>query len=142
MKRKKATLIRQLHVRIMKKFKDRIGESINQIEVAPELSVDENADDPELAGQDVNSLDKINALRHKVAASQDLVITNPDKQKELLDILKKAYQEFRRELRNMMPGDNRSSGRSTEKFKEELLTHAKNKLAEKKHSLELDNLDH
>ena len=53
----------------MKKFKDRIGESINQIEVAPELSVDENADDPELAGQDVNSLDKINALRHKVAAS-------------------------------------------------------------------------
>lgn len=138
MKKRKDILIRDLHERLITKFTDRIGKSISNIQ----LPVANNkADDPDTTKtpqdeprQEINSPDKINEIRNKVAAEQTLQILNPDKQNELLEILNQGYEEFVHKLREIVPEGSSRAKRATEKFKDELMINTQYQLAEKKHS--------
>jgi hypothetical protein len=137
MKEKEETLIRELHERLMKKFMDPIGESISGIQMAVANTKGghdrTNSADPDPQGQDLDSPDMINVIRNKVAADA-LVILNPDKQKELLEILKKGYEEFQHELRGIISEDDSRAELAKQKFKDELMANTQNQLAEKSHA--------
>ena len=77
----------------------------------------------------------INVIRNKVVAPEPLVILNPDKQKELLEILKQGYEEFQHELRGILSDDDSRTEPAKQKFKEELMASTQKQLAEKKHAL-------
>ena len=118
MNEKKETLIRRLHESLMKKFMDRIGESISDIQLTVSNTKGDhdhtNGADPDPEGQELDSPDMINVIRNKVTA-EALVILNPDKQKELLEILKQGYEEFKHLLRGIVSEDNsRAEPRYTE----------------------------
>ena len=138
MNEKKETLIRRLHESLMKKFMDRIGESINDIQLTVSNTKGDhdhtNVADPDPQGQELESPDMINVIRNKVTA-EALVILNPDKQKELLDILKQGYEEFKHLLRGIVSEDNSRAEHATQKFKDELIANAQKQLAEKSHAL-------
>jgi hypothetical protein len=130
--------ILELHERLMKKFMDRIAECVAGLHVAVEGT---KTDDPgtkvavpETPGQQMASPDKLNVIRHQVAADKDLVILNPDKQKELLEILKQGYEEFQHLLRGIVSQDNSRSKLATQKFKDELMANTQRQLAEKRHT--------
>jgi hypothetical protein len=137
MKEKKETLIRGLHERLMKKFMDRIGESISGIQMAAANTKGGRARtdtaDPDPQGQDLDSPDMINVIRNKVSA-EALLILNPDKQNELLEILKQGYEEFQHELRGIVSEDDSRAELAIQKFKDELMTNTQNQLAEKSHA--------
>jgi hypothetical protein len=137
MNEKKETLIRELHERLMKKFMDRTGESISGIQMAVANTKGghghTDATDPDPQGQDLDSPDMINVIRNRVAA-EALVILNPDKQKELLEILKQGYEEFLQELRDIVSEDDNLAELATQKFKDELMANTQNQLAEKSHA--------
>jgi hypothetical protein len=137
MNEKKETLIRELHERLMKKCMDRTGESINGIQMAVANTKGArdktNTADPDPQGQDLDSPDMINVIRNKVAA-EALVILNPDKQKELLEILKQGYEEFLHELRDIVSEDDNLAELATQKFKDELMANTQSQLAEKSHA--------
>ena len=138
MNEKKETLIRRLHESLMKKFMDRIGESINDIQLTVSNTKGDhdrtNVADPDPQGQELESPDMINVIRNKVTA-EALVILNPDKQKELLDILKQGYEEFKHLLRGIVSEENSRAEHATQKFKDEILFNTQKQLAEKKHAL-------
>jgi hypothetical protein len=138
MNEKKETLIRRLHESLMKKFMDRIGESISGIEIeaaAPKADDDRaKAADPDLQGQELDSPDMINVIRNKAVAAEPLIILDPDKQNELLEILKQGYEEFKHLLRGIVSDDNSRTEHATKKFKDEILFNTQKQLAEKKHS--------
>ena len=138
MNEKKETLIRRLHESLMKKFMDRIGESISDIQLTVSNTKGDhdhtNGADPDPEGQELDSPDMINVIRNKVTA-EALVILNPDKQKELLDILKQGYEEFKHLLRGIVSEDNSRANLATQKFKDELMANAQKQLAEKSHAL-------
>jgi len=137
MNEKKETLIRRLHESLMKKFMDRIGESISDIQLTVSNTKGDhdhtNGADPDPEGQELDSPDMINVIRNKVTA-EALVILNPDKQKELLDILKQGYEEFKHLLRGIVSEDNSRAEHATQKFKDEILFNTQKQLAEKKHA--------
>jgi len=138
MNEKKETLIRRLHESLMKKFMDRIGESISDIQLTVSNTKGDhdhtNGADPDPEGQELDSPDMINVIRNKVTA-EALVILNPDKQKELLDILKQGYEEFKHLLRGIVSEENSRAEHATQKFKDEILFKTQKQLAEKKHAL-------
>ena len=138
MNEKKETLILRLHQSLMNKFMDRIGESISGIQMgAADTKADHArtiATDPDSPEQEVNSPDVINEIRHKVSATQAFVILNPDKQNELLEILKQGYEEFKHLLRGIVSEDNSRAEDATQKFKDELMANTQNQLAEKSHA--------
>jgi len=137
MNEKKETLIRELHKRLMTKFMDRIGESIGGIQMVADTKADDDRTkgaDPDPQGQELDSPDMINVIRHKVTDAEDLVILDPDKQKELLEILKQGYEEFQHLLRGIVSGDNSRSKLATQKFKDELMANTQRQLAEKRHT--------
>ncbi|HEY5917861.1 MAG TPA: hypothetical protein VIU13_10690 [Chryseolinea sp.] len=137
MNEKKEILIRQLHKRLMTKFMERIGESISGIQMAASNTKGDryqtDATDPDPQGQELDSPDMINVIRNKVAA-EALVILNPDKQKELLEILNQGYEEFQHLLRGIVSEDNSRSELATQKFKDELMANTQKQLAEKSHA--------
>jgi hypothetical protein len=137
MNEKKETLIRELHERLMTKFMDRIGESIGGIQMVADTKADDDRTkgaDPDPQGQELDSPDMINVIRHKVTDAEDLVILDPDKQKELLEILKQGYEEFQHLLRGIVSEDNSRSKLATQKFKDELMANTQRQLAEKRHT--------
>jgi hypothetical protein len=137
MNEKKETLIRELHERLMTKFMDRIGESIGGIQMVADTKADDDRTkgaDPDPQGQELDSPDMINVIRHKVTDAEDLVILDPDKQKELLEILKQGYEEFQHLLRGIVSQDNSRSKLATQKFKDELMANTQRQLAEKRHT--------
>jgi len=117
---------------------DRIGESISDIQLTVSNTKGDhdhtNGADPDPEGQELDSPDMINVIRNKVTA-EALVILNPDKQKELLDILKQGYEEFKHLLRGIVSEDNSRANLATQKFKDEILFKTQKQLAEKKHAL-------
>ena len=82
----------------------------------------------------MDSPDIINVIRNKVVAPEPLVILNPDKQKELLEILNQGYEEFQHELRGIVSEDDSRTGPATQKFKDELMANTQKQLAEKSHA--------
>lgn len=136
--RKKETLIRRLHESLMKKFMDRIGESIRGIQMGVAgTNADDSrttAADPDMPGQEVHSPDLINEIRQKVAETQAFLILNPDKQNELLEILKQGYEEFKHLLRGIVSEENSRAEHATQKFKDEILFNTQKQLAEKQHA--------
>jgi hypothetical protein len=137
MNEKKETLIRELHERLMTKFMDRIGESIGGIQMVADTKADDDRTkgaDPDPQGQELDSPDMINVIRHKVTDAEDLVILDPDKQKELLEILKQGYEEFQHLLRGIVSQDNSRSKLATQKFKDELMANTQRQLAERRHT--------
>ena len=136
MNERKETLIRRLHESLMRKFMDQIGESISDIQLGVSNTKGDhnhtNAADPDPQGQELDSPDMINVIRNKVTA-EPLVILNPDKQNELLEILKQGYEEFKHLLRGIVSEDNNRAEQATQKFKDELMANAQKQLAEKSH---------
>ena len=138
MNKKKETLIHGLHERLMKTFMDRIVESISgiQIQMADTKGDDDRATaaDPDPQGQELESPDMINVIRNKVVAADALVILNPDKQKELFEILKQGYEDFQHELRGIVTQDDSHADLAIQKFKDELMANTQKLLAEKSHA--------
>jgi small-conductance mechanosensitive channel len=85
--------------------------------------------------------DKINEIRHEVAAaqlaetSQSMEILNPDRQKELMEIVKQRSEKFERELRRLKSLDNNAIESAAQKFKDELMDNVRKQLTDLKYTL-------
>ena len=142
---KKEALIRELHERLMKEFTQQISESISNIqEPIVENKPDErkndsgsapaNKDVPAPLEEEHSGPDKINEIRNEVAATQSAEILNPDKQSELMEIVKQRSEAFERELRRITFADNNTIESAAQKFKGELMDNVRKQLTEKKYA--------
>jgi hypothetical protein len=138
MKKNKETLIRELHQRLMAIFMAQVVDSVSGIHTRAEKDVGSAgtapvADAPGVAAAPgpLDSPDKLNVIRQKVATDQNLVILDPDKQKELLEIIRQAYEEFEHQLRGIVSNDKSLMEVGAQKFKDELLANTRKELAEK-----------
>jgi len=124
-------IIFELHERLMKEFLKQIGELISNIQGPTiESKADVIKDDSRvippieealLPQEDHSGLDKINEIRKEVAVTQSAEILTPDKQSELMEIVRQRSEEFERELRRIAFLDNDTIESSAQKFKDELM---------------------
>jgi hypothetical protein len=146
MARKNKKIIGELHERLMKEFIKQISKSIgniqrpvieNKADVAKDDSGSGSATEEILAPPEEqhSGPEKINEIRTEVAGTQSAEILNPDKQSELMEIVKQSCEEFERELKRIPSVDNDSVESAVQKFKEELMANVCNQLTEKKYAL-------
>lgn len=140
------TLIHESHERLMKEFMKEISESIGNIqEPIAENRPDERlcysgwpreTDGVPVPWQEEHSgPDKINEIRNEVAATQPTVLLNPDKQCELMEIIKQRSEDFECELRRIVPAvDANTLASAAQQFKEELLENVHKQLAAKRYT--------
>lgn len=142
---KNEELIRELHERLMKEFMKQISESISNIrEPIVENKTDVRENDSEAAPaikevpappqEEHSGPDKINEIRNEVAATQSAEPLSPDKQSELMEIVKQRSEEFERELHRIASEDNNTIESEAQKFKDELMDNARKQLTEKKNA--------
>lgn len=140
---KNETLIRESHERLMKEFMKEISDSISNIQepiVENRFDLRENdsgwppATDgvPSPWQEEHSGPDKINEIRNEVAATQPTGILNPDKQNELMEIIKQRSDEFERELRRIVSVDENTLASAAQKFKDELIDNTHKQLIAKK----------
>lgn len=134
--------IRELHESLMKEFTEQISESISNIqESIAENMPDVHKNDSGSAVAIKESLaplpeehsgpDKINEIRNEVAADQLAVPLNPNKQSELMEIVKQSCEEFENKLYRIVSEDHSIIASAVQKFKDELIDNAHKKLTEK-----------
>ena len=144
MAHKNEALVRELHERLMKEFMKQISESISTIqepivENKPDVRKNDSGSVPaineDLAPpvEEHSGPDKINEIRNEVAESQPAELLNPDKQRELMEIVKQRSEEFERELRRIA-SDDITIESAAQKFKDELMDNAHKQLTEKKYA--------
>lgn len=142
-------LVRELHEELMKDFMEQISESISNIQefIAENTSnAHENEsgsvaavketppppkETPAPPQEEHSGPDKINEIRNEVAATQPAVPLNPDKQSELMEIVKQSCEEFERKLHHIVSEDQSTIASAVQKFKDELMDNARKKLTEK-----------
>lgn len=129
---KNEKLIRWCHEKCMKEFMKEISDLISNI---PEHIVANRSD---VRGSDSgwphategvsapwpeehSGPDKVNELRNEVSSTQPSGILNPDKQCELMKIIKQKSEEFERELRRKVSVDENTIASAAQKFKDELM---------------------
>ena len=82
--------------------------------------------------------DKINEIRNEAAAGQlpetrqSIATRNPDKQKELMEIVKQRREKFERELRGLESLSKNAVESALQKFKDDLMENVRKQLTEKK----------
>ena len=101
---KNEKLISKLHERLMNKFMKQISKSINKIQ-KPIVDIKPNVSKYDPSREEHGGPDKINDIRHEVTATQPPGALNPDKQNELMEIVKRRYEEFERELHHIASED-------------------------------------
>ena len=143
---KNEKIIRELHERLMKKFMKQISESISNIQaplVENKPDVPKNDSEPgpieevpPPPQEEHSGPDKINEIRNEAAATQSVEILNPDKQSELMEIVKQTCEEFERKLRRIASIDSNTKiiESAAQKFKDELMDNVRNQLTEKKYT--------
>lgn len=149
---KNKELIRELHETLMKEFMEQISESISNIqepivENKPEVRKNDSGsaaaikevpapakEAPASQQEEHSGPDKINEIRNEVAATQSAEILNPDKQSELMEIVKQRSEAFERELRRITFADNNTIESAAQKFKGELMDNVRKQLTEKKYA--------
>lgn len=135
-------LVRELHEKLMKDFMEQISESISNIQefIAENTSNLHKNDSGSVAAvketpappqEEHSGPDKINEIRNEVAATQPAVPLNPDKQSELMEIVKQSCEEFERKLHRIVSEDQSTIASAVQKFKDELMDNARKKLTEK-----------
>ena len=143
---KNEKIIRELHERLMKKFMKQISESISNIQAPlvenkPDVPKNDSGPGPieEVPAppqEEHSGPDKINEIRNEAAATQSVEILNPDKQSELMEIVKQTCEEFERKLRRIASIDSNTKiiESAAQKFKDELMDNVRNQLTEKKYT--------
>jgi hypothetical protein len=143
---KNETLIHESHERLIKEFMKEISDLISNIqEPIAENGPDVSANDfgrppatdevPAPCQEEHSGPDKINEIRNEVAATQSTGILNPDKQTELMEIIKRRSEDFERELRRIVPTvDANTIASGAKQFKDELMDNAQKQLRAKKYT--------
>lgn len=138
--------IGDLHQRLMKEFIKQISDLISNI---PGSIPENKTNTPKVDCQSPpaiptikevppppenhNGPDKINEIRNEVAATQSAQALNPNKQSELLEIVKRSSEEFEHELRRIVSHDDNTIESAAQKFKDELMENVHKQLTEKKY---------
>jgi len=138
---KNEVLIHEFHERLIKEFTKQISESIGNIqepivEKKPDVQKDSRSaqtikDVPARQQEEHDGPDKINKIRNEVATTQSTEMLNPDKQSEIMEIVKARNEEFERELHRITSEDNNTIKSAAQKFKDELMDNARKQLTEK-----------
>lgn len=143
---KNETLIRESHERLMKEFMKEISDSISNIqepivENRPDVRENEPGWPPATDGvpapwqEEHSGPDKLNEIRNEVAATQPTGILNPDKQSELMEIIKQRSEDFERELRRIVTCvDENTIASAAQRFKDELMDNAQKLLTAKEYT--------
>jgi hypothetical protein len=82
--------------------------------------------------------DRINEIRNEAAAvqlpetRQSIAIRNPDKQRELMEIVKQRSEKFEHELRDLKSLNKNAIESAAQKFKDDLMENVRKQLTEKK----------
>ena len=74
--------------------------------------------------------DKLNEIRNKIATAEAPVITDPDVQTELMEIIKQQSEAFEKEIRLFVPDKNRVEA-AAQRFKDELMNNVRQHLTKK-----------
>jgi hypothetical protein len=139
---KNKNLIREWHEKFMKESMEQIDELIRAglhepiAEKAPATYGDAYKKPPEAEAppvappEDPGNPDKINEIRNKVASAEAPVITDPDVQTELLEIIKQRSEAFEKEIRLFVPDKNRVEA-AAQRFKDELMNNVRQHLTNK-----------
>lgn len=146
MAEKNEARIRSVHERLMQEFVQQISESIRDIQ----QPTDENRSDVRKNGpgsgpqikegpgrpqEEHAGPDKVNEIRSEVASTQSAEILNPDKQSELMEIVRQKSEKFERELRRMSSLDKETIESAAQKFECDLMDNVCKQLTEKKNTL-------
>ena len=146
MAKKNEIRIDEVYERNMREFMRQISEFIRNIQVpADENMSDVRKNDPDSDSQETRALlqeehcgpDKINEIRNEVTAEQStetrqtIEIRNPDKQKELMEIVKQRVEKFERELRGLKSLNSKAVESAAQKFKSESMDLVRKQLTEK-----------
>ncbi len=146
MAKKNEMRIDEVYVRHMGEFMRQISEFIRNIQVpADENRSDVRKNDPDPDSKETrpslqeehSGPDKVTEIRREVAAEQSaetrqsIEIRNPDKQKELMEIVKQTSKKFERELRGLKSLNSKAIESATQKFKSDLMDNVRKQLEEK-----------
>ncbi len=146
MAEKNEARIRSVHERLMREFVQQISESIRDIQ----QPADENKSDvrkngpgsgpeikegPERPQEEHAGPDKVNEIRSEVASTQSTEILNPDKQSELMEIVRQKSEKFEWELRRMSSLDKKTIESASQKFECDLMDNVRKQLTEKQNTL-------
>jgi len=138
---KNKDLIRERHDKFMKESMQQIDESIRTglfepvAEKAPGTYGDAYKNPPVIEAPPVAppeepGPDKVNEIRNKVAAAEAPVITDPDVQTELMEIIKHRSEAFEKEIRLLVQDKNKVDA-AAQRFKDELLNNVRQQLTKK-----------
>ncbi|HTF19776.1 MAG TPA: hypothetical protein VK658_17010 [Chryseolinea sp.] len=136
-------LIRELHEKFMIESMKQIGESIGSIQGfavhdTPEVQEDVHSSAPDVrettapSKEEHSGPEKIVEIRNQIAAAQSPGVLIPDKQRELMEIVKQQSEAFEKELRKSESA-NRTRAAS-QSFKDELLNNVHLLLTERKYA--------
>lgn len=141
---KNETLIHESHERLMKEFMKEISDSISNIqepivENRPDVRANDSGWPPATDGvpapwqEEHGGPDKIIEIRNEAAATLPTGILNPDKQSELMEIIKQRSEDFERELRRIVSSvDENTIASAAQQFKDELMDNVQKQLTAKK----------
>jgi hypothetical protein len=148
MAKKNENTIDEIHERHMRKFMRQIRGAIRNINMPAESLPDvRNADagPGSTSGETRASIqeehsgpDKVNEIRNEVVAPQSeetrqsIAIRNPDKQKALMEIVKKRSEKFEQELRDLKSLNSHAIESAAQKFKSDLMDNVRKQLTESK----------
>jgi hypothetical protein len=137
--------IAKLHERLIKDFIKQIATSIRDIKepIAENKSMTPKNDGGSAPTvekvstprQEEEGPDKINEIRSEVAATESAEMLNPDKQIELMEIVKQKSEQFELQVRRMQSMDDNTLETAAQKFKNELMDNVRKQLTEKKYVL-------
>ncbi len=147
MAKKNEVRIHEAYERHMEEFMLEIRGAIRNI-YTPAAVIDVHKTDPDLGStrnefpaplqEEHSGPDKVNEIRHDAAAAQSpetrksIEIRNPDKQQELLEIVKHRSEKFERELRGLKSLSKNAMESATQKFKGDLIDNVRKQLTKKK----------
>ena len=138
---KNKNLILELHEKFMKESMRQIDELISTglyelvAEKGPATYGDAYknppvSEVPPVAPPEPGNPDKINEIRNKVAATEASVITDPDVQTELMEIIKQKSEAFEKEIQLFVPDKNRAEA-AAQRFRDELMNDVRQHLTKK-----------
>ena len=152
MAKKKEVRIDEVYERHMREFMRQITGSIRDIDTPTTENTGDIPKTDSAAGsaskeapapleEEHSGPDKINDIRNEAAADQlpetreSIAIRNPDKQKELMEIVKQRREKFERELRGLESLSKNAVESTVQKFKDDLMENVRKQLTEKKNKL-------
>ena len=152
MAKKNEAMIHEVYERHMRGFKRQINGAIRDINTpTAENMFDVRKTDPgpgpprnEVPAplqEEHSGPDKIKEIRNEAAAAklpetrQSIAIRNPDKQKELMEIVRQRSEKFERELRGLKSLNKNAIESAAQKFKCDLIDNVRKRLTEKTYRL-------